>query len=457
MKTLIQKIHQAIETPSVNDSHFIDNLEQYFAELYHLKAEHSGLFDLSKNDLIEIIQMVFECRLKLNKMPNEYLLNEEKEDDELLARVYDMNRALRYLEDYALEIVMQGELSENHTYTTLQGKGPYFMVSPNQHMRGLEDLQSGDVILTRGSAYTSAAIARIGVNDTQFSHLSFIYRNPKERGKLYTVEAHIEIGSVVEPMDIHINQKNSRTVIYRFDDTMMAHQAAEYMFQKVKSHSDKGKNIEYNFSMQYNDASKLFCSQVIYDGFYTVSNKQLDVPKFKTKFNKELIPFLNKMGIPATAENIGQMETFGPGDIEYDPRFTLIAEWKDPKQLSDSRLKDAVLTKMFAWMEKENYHIHQPLSVKIMSRLTWLLRRMPLLKKLVVKKLPLNMTIDQLNVFLTLDKIGKVMGEEILKAQKASTHPLSMKEIFDILEAFKNKDRQNKNPKFHQWFHPREE
>ena len=457
MKKIIQKIHQTIENPAADGEHFVKNLQQYFEELFNLNAEQSNLFDLPETELKEILRLSYESRLKLNKKPSEFLLNREKEDNELLARVYDMNRALRYVEDYVLEIAMKDKLSDEHNYVTLQGESPYFMVSSDQQMRGLENLRSGDVILTRGSAYTSAAIARIGVNDTQFSHLSFIYRNPKEDGKLYTVEAHIEIGSVVGPMDVHINQKNSRSVIYRFEDSEMAHKAAEYMYEKVKKQSDKGTNIEYNFSMQYNDASKLFCSQVIYDGFHSVSNKTLDIPQFKTRFNAGLITFLNRMGIPATHENIGQLETFSPGDIEYDPRFSLVAEWKDPKQLSDSRLKDAVLTKMFAWMDKENYHIHQPIGIVMMSWLTWILRRTPLLKKLVVKKVPLNMTIGQLNVFLTLDKIGKVLSKEVIKEQQKSKYPLSMKEIFDVLEAFKNKDKENKKPLFHQWFHPREE
>ena len=453
---IIEKFHQDIEKPGVDEKKFSIILQNYYEELYHLKAENSRLFELTDKELNEIIQRSFEGRLKLIKKLNDFIPNREKEDKTLLTRVYDMTRALRYLEDYVLEVAMRDKLSTKQAYITLQGEPPYFMVAPGQQLQNLEDLQSGDIILTRGNAFTSAAIARIGVNDTQFSHLSFLYRNPKEGGKLYTIEAHIEIGSVVAPIEVHIDQKNSRTVVYRFEDSEMAHKAAQYMFHKVKTQADKGKNIEYNFSMQYQDATRLFCSQVIYDGFYEVSSQTIDIPKFKTKFNLGLIEFLNQLGVPVTAQNIDKLDTFSPGDIEYDPRFTLIAEWKDPKQLRDSRIKDAILTKMFAWMDHDQYHIHPPLGIALKSQLTWILRRTPGIKKFLVKKLPMNMNIGQMKMFLTLDKIGGVLKKEVLAVREKKKEPLTLKEIFDSLEAFKNRDKDRTEPLFHHWLHQKE-
>lgn len=457
MKTIIKNLHEKIENPALSRNDFIDTLQNNFEELYHLNAEQSKLYDLPISALDEILQLSFQSRQAINKRINNFSSNNKKEDRELLTRVSDMNRALRYLEDYVLEISMRDEATTEKKYLTLHGEGSYFLIAPDQKLEHLDDLKSGDVILSRGSAFTSAAIARIGVNDTQFSHLSFLYRNPEEDGKAYTIEAHIEIGSVIAPIDVHLNQKNSRTVIYRFEDPEMAHQAAEFMYHKVKTQSDKGSNIEYNFSMLCSDVSRLFCSQVIHHGFHEISNKSLDIPKFKTQFNTGLIPFLNRLGVPVSMENIEELVTFSPGDIEYDPRFHLVAEWKDPHQLRDSRLKDAILTKMFAWMDKDNYHIHTPLDIALKSRITWLLRRTPIVKKWLEKKLPLNMNVGQLNVFLTLDKIGAVLSKEVLKVQKTKDHPLSIKEIFEVLEDFRNKDKQSSKPLFHQWLHPREE
>ncbi|MFL5785576.1 MAG: hypothetical protein ACJ76H_13250, partial [Bacteriovoracaceae bacterium] len=55
------------------------------------------------------------------------------------------------------------------------------------------ELRSGDIILSRGNAYTSSAISNLGEFDTQFSHMSVVYKDPA--GELWTVEAHIEVGA----------------------------------------------------------------------------------------------------------------------------------------------------------------------------------------------------------------------------------------------------------------------
>ena len=66
------------------------------------------------------------------------------------------------------------------------------------------------------------------------------------------------------------------------------------------------------------------------------------------------------------------------------------------------------------------------------------------------------MNIEQLKIFLTLDKIGAELSTEVLKVQTASEYPLSMKEIFEVLEEFRAQDEKSKKPFFHQWFHQKE-
>ncbi len=455
IKQLLEHLQQELSNESLTSTGFSEQLDTYFEYLYELDAQEASLSKLSALQIRELLKQSFACRQLVSNKLHGWAETDEQFNADLLSNVYDINRALRYLEDYVLELAMSRQQMETE-YVCLQGEEPYFMVAQGEAFQGPNDLRSGDVILSRGSAFTSAAIARIGVNDTQFSHLSLVYANPAEGGKLYTIEAHIEIGSVVEPIEKHLQQDNSRSVVYRFEDEDMAHRAAEYMFHKVKKHSDSGKNIDYNFSMQYEDTRTLFCSQVIYDGFSQASEQRVIVPRFKTQFNKGLIHFLNRMGIPATPENIDNMKTFSPGDIEFDPRFRLIAEWKDPLHLQDTRIKDAVLTKMFSWMDQEQYHIHPPFSVQLKSHLTWFFRRVPFIKKILVKKVPLNMSTGQLKVFLTLDKIGAVLQQKIHDVQAKQQQVLSLKEIFELLDAFRDEDLVSDQRFFHQWFHRRE-
>lgn len=215
------------------------------------------------------------------------------------------------------------------------------------HLRTAElfngHLQSGDVLLSRGNAYTSAAIARIGDIDTQFSHLAFIYRD--EHGEMYTIESWIELGLFVkEYREGHYRDGHARVVVYRYADSSLAHRAAKYMYDLARQTENDNDKIPYDFRMDVDDPTAVFCSEVISQGFKNASYGKVAIPLFTSQFPAGSRNFRDSIGIAFS-------EGFTPADIEIDPRFDLLAEWKDYTKLYESHLKDAVLTKAFAWME----------------------------------------------------------------------------------------------------------
>jgi len=277
---------------------------------------------------------------------------------------------------------MDRESSPQSDYVTLKGEFPYFLVNPKyaNEFHSYEDLKSGDVLLSRGNAYTSAAIARIAEGDYQFSHLTFVLRDPESK-ELFTTEAHIEIGSVTAPFQSHLDEKNTRTVVFRYKNQEIAHNASKAIFNKVKERQLTGKNIEYDFSMNYKDDSRLYCSEVVSRGFKLALPQEDFVPKFKSKFTAGMIPFLNTIGVPVNKDNVDTLDVFAPGDIQMDPNFELIAEWRNPKKLEESRFKDFILTKLFEKMDKEGYRFDGNLKMDIQTKTYWILRRTPLVKK----------------------------------------------------------------------------
>jgi hypothetical protein len=221
---------------------------------------------------------------------------------------------------------------------------------------------------------------------------------------------------------------------------------------------ETGKNIQYDFGMDYKKDDRLFCSEIISQGFNYASNNSVDIPRLKTKFNPGLIPFLNMMGIKVTKSNVDTFKTFSPGDIEYDHNFKVIAEWRNPNKLEDSRMKDAVLTKMFEWMETKDYGFNPRMKISAESTAYWVVRRLPFLKKLTIEKFPLNMKIKQLKLFLTLDKVGEIILNELIAEQVKHTEKMTPKEMFIFLENFRISDlkkykKKKKTSKFHKWFH----
>jgi hypothetical protein len=442
LNELIKDINKQIKVGASSNLECTTKVSLYYGKLFNLRPDEYGIESFSKGDIRSVIADSFEARLEIKEKLKELDFSTEG-SRECLTAVQDMVRALRYVEDYMIELEYFGvSYFKNMDFVSLNGAGSLFLKNPKFEFNGVQDLKSGDLILSRGNAYSSAAIARIGNVDMQFSHLSLVYE--REDGKMYTIEAHIEIGSVVAPLQEHIDQKNARSVVFRHSDSKLAHEAAKKMYKRVKAQQDKKKNVEYDFEMNYKDGKRLFCSEIVSEGFNKASkklyNKELDIPKYKTKFNKGLIPFLNIMGIKINESNYADFDTFAPGDIQFDPSFTLVAEWRNPKKMRDNRFKDAILTKMFEWMENEGYQLYPPAGIIIKSRFSWLMRRTPFIKKMLEEKFPLNMNSKQLRLFLVLDLVGEKFYNVVSDAQKVKGRVLSPVEIYDVLDQFKLND-----------------
>ena len=438
LQSVLEDLNKAV-TQNVNSSEQCYNgLKSYYQKFFNMTSNDVAWDQLTEANLKNLIKTSFNTRLVIKEKLKALTLSSEM-DHLCLGAVKNTFRALRYVEDYLIEISEFRHAGEKQKeYLNLSGQEPYFLVNKNFNFKGVKDLKSGDVILSRGNAYSSAAIARIGRNDMQFSHLSFVYKD--DNGKFWTSEAHIEIGSVVAPIKKHIDQGNSRSVVFRYKDEKLAHEASKRIFERVQKRQEKEDNIKYDFGMDYLDDSKIFCSEIIYAGFKEASNGEVNVPLYKTKFNKGLVNFLSILGIKISSENYEVFDTFAPGDIQFDPDFELVTEWRNPSKMKDSRLKDMILTKMFDWMENKNYQLDATFSMGIGAKASWLLRRTPFIKSYLKEKFPTNMTTAQLKLFIVLDKVGESLKKKISEKMKEKKRPMSPVEMFQVLDDFRVED-----------------
>jgi len=362
-------------------------------------------------------------------------------------------RAIRTAEDYVNNnfIQVQGAFMSFPSSAFTQGNS---QVKRNPEFADFNlenDLQSGDILLTRGNAFTSAAIANLGEFDTQFSHMSMVYKD--EAGKLWTVEAHIEVGSVARPLSEHIKDNNYRTMIYRFDDSALAAKAAEYIFKRVKKASETTGNVLYDFAFDQNNSDALFCSEVVSHAFEHVSRGAVKMPMFPSRLLTRKPEFVKMLGI-------NQEVSFIPADIEVDPRFKIISEWRDANRTQENLQKDAILQAMYKWNDELGYQMRQSSSSKalVYRNIAWPLRRAPFLKKYFVKKLPLNMSRELIGYFGVLESIGELLHEELKKLDdesiKTRGFPLSKTEKALVLEEVRLKDLKAKRKKLHKMFRP---
>jgi len=195
------------------------------------------------------------------------------------------------------------------------------------------NVHSGDILVSRGGAPTSALIARGNDYPGNFSHIALVHIDEKTK-LISIIESHIERGVTISSLEEYLNDKKLRIMVLRLrsdlisDNPMLPHQAAEYSLGESKR-----KHIPYDFEMNINESEKQFCSEVASSTYM--------------KFGITLWTELSTISSKGTrnwlsAFGVKYFETQEPSDLEYDPQVSVVAEWRDPETLYKDHLDNAV-------------------------------------------------------------------------------------------------------------------
>lgn len=191
---------------------------------------------------------------------------------------------------------------------------------------------SGDILVSRGGAPTSALIARGSDYPGSFSHVALVHVD--EDGTFRTIEAHIEIGVVVAGVEKYEGDPKLRVMLLRprpeaLDDPAIPHHAASAALADAES-----RHIPYDFAMDTSDPTRLFCSEVASTHY---ADEGVQLWRGLTKMSGEgTARWLSRFGVR-------NFETHGPSDLEHDPQLAVVAEWRDPETLFRAHVDDAVV------------------------------------------------------------------------------------------------------------------
>jgi hypothetical protein len=204
-------------------------------------------------------------------------------------------------------------------------------------------IHSGDLLLSRGGAPTSAFIARGSDYPGNFSHVALVHVS--EAGVASAIEAHIERGVAIADTAAYLADKKLRIVVLRLradhpalqGDPMLPHRAATAALEEART-----LHIPYDFAMDVEDSSERFCSEVA-----SVAYRAQGV---------ELWRHLSTFSSPGLARwmagfGVRHLRTEGPSDLEYDPQLRVVAEWHDPQTLFDDHVDNAVIDAMLEQAE----------------------------------------------------------------------------------------------------------
>jgi hypothetical protein len=405
-------------------------LEETYKKIYDLRPTSLDS-EKTKSQAATIFKNLFETKLLLRSRLKEFALPKE---EACVSAARDIFRAGRVLEDALGEFALEyPDDDPAQRPTAFTGGELSMLVNPQT---GPFELKSGDILLSRGSAFVSAAIARLADVDSNFSHLEILYIDAE--GKKWTIGSHIEVGAIAQPFETYAADGKMRALVFRQSDSALAHKAAELLFKKVKAHQEStGENLPYDFAMDVSDSKEFFCSELVAHAYAEASEQKLRLPQYLSRVRMKNRNFLDRLGIKAE-------RTFVPADIELDPRFELVAEWRDFSRVNASHMQDAVLTAMYKWMDEENYILIENASVGIKSFLAWHLRRWPVFSNLLKEKLPKNMGQNVIGAMTVLNETGEVLFRHLEEVNdthfETSDFWLTPQEMLAALDRFRKED-----------------
>ena len=205
-------------------------------------------------------------------------------------------------------------------------------------------VHSGDILVSRGGAPTSALIARGNDYPGNFSHVALVHVDDVT-GQVSIIEAHIEKGVAIASIDDYLRDTKLRILVLRLRadlprlvaDPMLPHKAATLALKRARR-----EHIPYDFEMDFHDNTKLFCSEVASDPY-----RQLGIQLWMG------MSHISSPGLRSwlAAFGVKHFETQEPSDLEYDPQLRVVAEWYDPDKLYKDRLDNAVIDVMLEGAE----------------------------------------------------------------------------------------------------------
>ena len=216
-------------------------------------------------------------------------------------------------------------------------------MTPSAEVLGVT-VHSGDILVSRGGAPTSALIARGNDYPGNFSHVALLHVDERSQ-TISVVEAHIERGVAVSSLADYLHDVKLRVMVLRLRsdlpkliaDPLLPHRAAVAALEETRRH-----HIPYDFEMDFTDHSKLFCSEVASAAY--------------GRFGVTLWMGLSRISSPGLVRwlsgfGVRHFETQEPSDLEYDPQLTVVAEWREPRTLFADHVDNAVVDAMLEGAE----------------------------------------------------------------------------------------------------------
>lgn len=455
---------------NINDQQFNDlTCEPY------LKSVVAAIqnYDMSKADRLKLIQqsqqildVMWGIRLDLHDKVGDLSLSAKCVDS-----VKATFRSMRAIEDYLGEFVypnIRQIRAESIDFKTqpiplkdVQAY-PKFHINPKYASAPL-DFQSGDIMITKGVSFLSSTISTIPDVTSQYSHIVLVHVDQKSK-EVKTLESYVGPGFSAFTIDDALRDENARILVLRPKDLKIGRAAADFMMNRYLDSVKNKTPVQYDYNLDFKDHSTLTCAEVAEQGYEEVTGGKLILPMFQSHISLKNDKFLSSIGLK-------QGPIFTPIDMETDPRFEMVLEWRDQRLMRDSRYKDAVAHSMLKWMNNLGYELRTPTKLWLQTEFIAAMRHSDLTwsfaKKVgggdvtdAMRTIPLKTLRSMGTLKLVATNLLNVLYDLDAQFIKKQGWPMTNVELEKALSQFRSDDYQRylggqKKGSFHNAFRPR--
>lgn len=310
--------------------------DKIFESLMEIIFQTAPLIGACPDSSARYIELITQMRQIVKDKSKYWNPNEQVTRNTLYKLIYGGRAAVE-------EIILQSDKKDT-PLLTYENDEP--SVTPFTTFLGVK-IHSGDILLSRGGAPTSALISRGSDYPGNFSHVALVYVDPKT-STVSIIEAHIEVGVAIATLEDYMKDKKLRVMVLRLRnnlpeliaDPMLPHKAATASLKRALN-----EHTPYDFEMDYKNFNKLFCSEVASSEY-----KKLGIDLWMGKST------ISSMGTAKLLSGFGvkKFETQEPSDLEYDPQLSVVAEWRDLETLYKDHVDNAVVDAILEWSEEGN-------------------------------------------------------------------------------------------------------
>ena len=336
-------------------------LNNAYSAMYNITGSGSPQYaNEMRQQISGLSKQLYDTRISLRGISAKVMESGGEMSPQLRSALADNFRSLRYLEEAASSCysgtppIPPGEdnmarRAQENQRTRERDK----LVSPDPNAAPLSagTLNAGDILVMRGTAGVSSAIARLGQDRAQFSHAAMITQGAD--GKKYVVEALIESGVVRTELSAWLNSHQSlaRLAVYSPKDGPFgacAADASTWLNSQVDAAKAAGRQIPYNFSMS-EQGEGFYCAQLIQKAYKNTKCSAHRLPLTQSIFPSDhRRNILRKIGVPDSTTTI-----FSPSDMEFDSRFK-VREYRNLARTDAARVNDLIMDKIIDTVNKEN-------------------------------------------------------------------------------------------------------